>query len=120
MTHMNKEQIKKRLMKKVGQDLTENWSWNGVQFFRLAREGVTRQRTALIHYTAGTGWIKAKISLEEFGLHDVIKRFTGNDAIEKMVEWVSERLIELDETLQQRIAPYQKGYEDYLKALNGQ
>lgn len=116
-----KKTTKTRLMRKVGQALEENWTWNGVSFFKVARAGVTTDHSALIHYTAGNGWIKAKIFLEEeFGIHDCVKLFSGSDAIEKMVEWVSDKLIDLHETIQARIAPYQKGHEDYLKALKGQ
>lgn len=65
--------------------------------------------------------LKAVIQTEEdYGIPDSVRMFTGENAIEECIEWTTERLIELYETVSARTAPYKAGYENYQRALKGE
>ena len=65
--------------------------------------------------------LKAVLQTEEdYGVPNSVRMFTGENAIEECIEWTTERLIELYETVSARTAPYKAGYENYQRALKGE
>lgn len=64
--------------------------------------------------------LKAEIESErEYNVPDSVHMFVGDNAIEECIEWTAEKLIELYETVKQRTAPYEQGFRDYKRALEG-
>ena len=117
---MNREQVKQRLIKRIGKGLEKEWYWQGTRFTKTARIGVTSGYSVYVIFTADHCWVKADMQTEsEYGIPDGERRFKSDNCIEEMVEWVAEKAIEVYEIVSKRVAPYQQGHEEYLRALKG-
>lgn len=114
------EKVKQRLIKKLGNELLKGWEWHGTRFYNLQRAGVTTETWVLIHFTAGYGWLKANLLTEgEYGIPDSVRMFTGENAIEEMIKWTTDKLYEIHKIVSERIAPYIRGQIEYERALRG-
>lgn len=120
MAKTTEERMKERLMKRIGGKLCEQgWYWQGVQFTTFGWLGISGTE-AFVNFSAKLNSITVNIDMEEkYNISDKDKIFTGENALGEAVEWTAEMLIELYKTIEQRTKPYQRGHEDYLRALKG-
>lgn len=73
---------------------------------------------SLEHPSSGTLTVNIETE-EQYGIADKEKTFTSENALGEAVEWTADILIDLYQTIEQRTKPYQKGHEDYLRAVKG-
>ena len=121
MTEQAKKKWKERISRHLAKEFTGNfWRWRGSAFLNFGFEGVDNAR-ARYEFHIKMLTLKAVIQTEEdYGIPDSVRMFTGENAIEECIEWTTERLIELYETVSARTAPYKAGYENYRRALKGE
>lgn len=114
------ERMKERLTKLIGKKLCEcGWFWHGAQFTNFSWFGVN-QTTAFVRFSAKLYTLTVNIDMEEkYGIADKERTFSGENAFSEAVEWTADELIDLYQTIEQRTKPYQKGHEDYLRAVKG-
>lgn len=114
------ERLKAQLIKQVHKRLVDDrWGWRGTEFTNWTYCGV-KGVDAYVRFTATFWCIKVHIEQEErYGLPDQVSMFAGEEAISKAVEWTAIKLLELYKKVSQRVAPYIKGHEQYLRAVQG-
>lgn len=114
------ERMKERLTKLIGKKLCEcGWFWHGVQFTTFGWLGI-KGFEAFVRFSAKPHTLTVNIETEEqYGIADKEKTFTSENALGEAVEWTADILIDLYQTIEQRTKPYQKGHEDYLRAVKG-
>lgn len=114
------ERMKERLVKRIGRKLCEQgWFWHGVQFTTFGWLG-TKGIEAFVRFSAKPHTLTVNIEMEErYGIADKEKTFTSENALGEAVEWTADMLIDLYKEIEQRTKPYQKGHEDYLRAVKG-
>ena len=120
MTETERKRMKARLVKKLANEFAGNfWKWRGSEFINFGYMGVVGA-TAYVEFRIKMLTLKATLRTEEqYNIPDSVHMFTGDNAIEECVGWTAEKLIELYETVSARTAPYEHGYREYKKALQG-
>lgn len=120
MTETERKRIKERICKKLGKEFTGNfWKWRGSEFINFGYYGV-EGAAANVEFRIKMLTLKAVVQTQDdYNVPDSVHMFTGDNAIEECVEWTAEKLIELYETVSARTAPYERGYREYKKALQG-
>ena len=120
MTEALKKKWKERISKRLGKEFAGNfWKWRGSEFLNFGYEGVDNA-CARYEFHIKMFTLKAVLQTEEdYGVPNSVRMFAGENAIEECIEWTTERLIELYETVSERTAPYKAGYENYQRALKG-
>ena len=120
MTEAERKRVKERLCKKLGKEFAGNfWKWRGSEFINFGYCGI-EGTTARYEFHIKMLTLKAMVQTEDdYNVPDSVHMFVGDNAIEECIEWTAERLIDLYETVKQRTAPYEQGFRDYKRALEG-
>lgn len=126
---MKAEQEKHRdyVVNQVGRRVVGGgWAWRGTEF---VSEGYFRTRPrggvwSIVSFTANYNCIKATIEeQEQYNLPDQIAKFTGENALNEAVQWAADKLLELEQIVESRVAKYEmlrdRAVEDYSKAQRG-
>ena len=118
------ERTKARLRQNIGNEIVDcgkygRWHWQGTQYASFGWCG-TCGINAFIKFTANFRSIKVEVEPDQkFCINKSVEFFEGDDAMTAAVEWTVNKLYELYKTVTDRIAPFQKGYDDYMKAVQG-
>lgn len=120
MTETERKRKKDCIKRKLAEEFAGSfWKWRGSSFVNFNHHGVSGVM-AYTKFTIKMLTLKAEIESErEYNVPDSVHMFVGDNAIEECIEWTAEKLIELYETVKQRTAPYEQGFRDYKRALEG-
>lgn len=126
---MKTEQEKHRdyVVRQVGRNVVGGgWAWRGTEFV-CTSYCRTRPRSGIcywVRFAANYNHIKVTIEEQEhYNLPDQIEKFTGENALNEAVQWAADKLLELEQIVESRVAKYEvlrdRAVEDYDKARKG-